>query len=41
VSYNVNSFKFFDVIERIPDLYRPRFVRIVFDQETNTTEESK
>jgi hypothetical protein len=31
VSYNVNSFKFFDVIERMPDLYRPRFIRIVFD----------
>ncbi len=41
VSYNVNSFKFFDVIERIPDLYRPRFLRIVFDQDTNTTEDSK
>ena len=32
VSYNVNSFKFFDVIERMPDLYRPRFIRIIFDQ---------
>ncbi len=31
VSYNVNSFKFFDVIERMPDLYRPRFVRIIFN----------
>ena len=41
VSYNVNSFKFFDVIERIPDLYRPRFLRIVFDQETNPSEGSK
>ena len=41
VSYNVNSFKFFDVIERIPDLYRPRFLRIVFDQETNLSEGSK
>lgn len=35
VSYNVNSFKFFDVIERIPDLYRPRFVRITFNKEQN------
>lgn len=35
VSYNVNSFKFFDVIERIPDLYRPRFIRITFHQENN------
>jgi hypothetical protein len=33
VSYNVNSFKFFDVIERMPDLYRPRFVRIIFNQQ--------
>jgi hypothetical protein len=31
VSYNVNSFKFFDVIERMPNLYRPRFIRITFD----------
>lgn len=31
VSYNVNSFKFFDVIERMPDLYRPRFIRIIFN----------
>jgi hypothetical protein len=33
VSYNVNSFKFFDVIERMPDLYRPRFIRIIFNQQ--------
>ena len=32
VSYNVNSFKFFEVIEQIPNLYRPRFVKIVFDR---------
>ena len=31
VSYNVNSFKFFDVIESKPNLYRPRFVRIQFN----------
>ena len=31
VSYNVNSFKFFEVIERMPNLYRPRFVRIKFN----------
>lgn len=31
VSYNVNSFKFFDVIESMPNLYRPRFVRIIFE----------
>lgn len=33
VSYNVNSFKFFDDIEGDPNLYRPRFVRIIFDKE--------
>lgn len=31
VSYNVNSFKFHDVIEKMPNLYRPRFVKIVFN----------
>jgi hypothetical protein len=31
VSYNVNSFTFFEKIKQIPNLYRPRFVRIVFD----------
>lgn len=31
VSYNVNSFKFFDIIKSKPDLYRPRFVRIRFN----------
>lgn len=31
VSYNVNSFKFFDVIEDKPNLYRPRFIRIIFE----------
>lgn len=30
VSYNVNSFKFFNIIESKPHLYRPRFVRISF-----------
>jgi hypothetical protein len=30
VSYNVNSFNFFKQIEQIPDLYRPRFIRITF-----------
>lgn len=30
VSYNVNSFKFHDVIERKPNLYRPRFIKILF-----------
>ena len=32
VSYNVNSFKFFDIIESKPNLYRPRFVRIEFNK---------
>jgi hypothetical protein len=31
VSYNVNSFNFSKHIEQIPNLYRPRFVRIRFD----------
>jgi hypothetical protein len=31
VSFNVNSFKFASVIESLPNLYRPRFVRIVFE----------
>src|SRR5690606_36273750 len=30
VSFNVNSFQFFDVIESKPNLYRPRFIRITF-----------
>lgn len=30
VSFNVNSFQFFDVIENKPNLYRPRFIRITF-----------
>ena len=30
VSYNVNSFKFFDIIEDKPHLYHPRFIRIKF-----------
>jgi hypothetical protein len=30
VSYNVNSFNFSEQIKEIPNLYRPRFVRIIF-----------
>ncbi|MEO6284334.1 MAG: DUF4185 domain-containing protein [Dyadobacter sp.] len=30
ISYNVNTFKFFEVLEKQPNLYRPRFVRIKF-----------
>lgn len=33
VSYNVNSFKFFEVIEKMPNLYRPRFFRIKFNNQ--------
>lgn len=32
VSYNVNSFKFDEQIKQIPDLYRPRFIKIVFEE---------
>ena len=32
ISYNVNSFKFFEIIEKKPDLYRPRFIRVTFEQ---------
>lgn len=31
VSYNVNSFKFWDQIETYPQLYRPRFFKMVFE----------
>lgn len=30
ISYNVNSFKFFEVLTKQPNMYRPRFVRIKF-----------
>lgn len=30
ISYNVNSFKFFEVVQKKPNLYRPRFVRVKF-----------
>lgn len=32
ISYNVNSFKFFEVVQKKPNLYRPRFVRVKFSQ---------
>jgi hypothetical protein len=35
VSYNVNSFKFHEVIESMPNLYRPRFIRILFNDGTS------
>lgn len=31
VSYNVNSYNFFEQIHEIPQLYRPRFLRVKFD----------
>lgn len=31
VSFNVNSFDFFKQIQTLPDLYRPRFVRVIFN----------
>jgi hypothetical protein len=38
ISYNVNSFKFSDVIKKKPNLYRPRFIRVKFKtQPTPTT----
>ncbi|TLU92103.1 DUF4185 domain-containing protein [Dyadobacter sediminis] len=37
ISYNVNSFRFFEVLPKKPDLYRPRFVRVKFDQQTSQT----
>lgn len=33
ISYNVNSFKFFDVVQKKPNLYRPRFVRVKFSHQ--------
>jgi hypothetical protein len=32
LSYNVNTFKFFEVLEKQPNFYRPRFVRIKFSK---------
>nr|WP_295922972.1 DUF4185 domain-containing protein [uncultured Dyadobacter sp.] len=37
ISYNVNSFKFFDVVQKKPNLYRPRFVRVKFKEQTSST----
>ena len=31
ISYNVNSFAFWDQIEKYPHLYRPRFIKLVFE----------
>ncbi|WP_170916623.1 DUF4185 domain-containing protein [Dyadobacter psychrophilus] len=37
ISYNVNSFKFMEVITKKPNLYRPRFVRVKFRQQSSQT----
>jgi hypothetical protein len=33
ISYNINSFKFFDEIGSFPQLYRPRFIRLKYELE--------
>ncbi len=37
ISYNVNSFKFFQVIEHKPNLYRPRFILVKFSTKPQST----
>jgi hypothetical protein len=32
ISYNVNSFAFWDQIDDYPNLYRPRFIKMIFNQ---------
>ena len=32
ISYNVNSFDFYNVIKTHPDLYRPRFIKLKFQE---------
>lgn len=36
ISYNVNTFKFLEVLPKQPNLYRPRFVRIRFSQSSKS-----
>ncbi|SEJ84315.1 protein of unknown function [Dyadobacter sp. SG02] len=36
ISYNVNTFKFLEVLPRQPNLYRPRFVRVRFSQSSKS-----
>ncbi|SDF72608.1 protein of unknown function [Dyadobacter soli] len=36
ISYNVNSFKFLEVLPKQPNLYRPRFVRVKFSQSSKS-----
>jgi hypothetical protein len=37
ISYNVNSFKFMELIQKQPNLYRPRFVQVKFKQQSGPT----
>lgn len=37
ISYNVNSFKFFEIVKKKPNLYRPRFVRVKFKEQASST----
>lgn len=39
ISYNVNTFKFFEVLERQPNMYRPRFVRVKFKSQSGSSKE--
>jgi hypothetical protein len=36
ISYNVNTFRFLEVLPQKPNLYRPRFVRIRFNQSSKS-----
>lgn len=36
ISYNVNTFKFLEVLPKQPNLYRPRFVRVKFKQSSKS-----
>lgn len=39
ISYNVNTFKFFEVLEKQPNMYRPRFVRVKFKSRSGSSPE--
>lgn len=41
ISYNVNSFKFFQVVEHKPNLYRPRFILVKFSSKSKPTSQGK
>ncbi|GGH32003.1 hypothetical protein GCM10007423_21260 [Dyadobacter endophyticus] len=36
ISYNVNTFKFFEILEKQPNMYRPRFVRVKFKSRSDS-----